>query len=438
MKITQFLALQALLLPAAAGFATAQSFNYPDFTTTTGLTQVLTTANLGPILRVHDTTGVAGDNMGAVWYSTPVPVVNGFDTTFQFQITGAGSGDGMAFVVQNDPNPGYNGMIGANAIGRHASALGYGNFATSLPGDSIENSLAVELDHFLNGNQPTADPIMDPDSNHISVHTGGIGENRPQESFSIGRAPSAILGADLNNGSVHTLRVVYVPGTLDVYLNGTLVLTTPYSFTTGGTWIDTNAPVGGLNLIGGTSAYVGITASSGGSTQAHDLLSWSFDIGGSMGTNFCSPAVANSTGGSAQIAGSSNMGVGSGLHVDMNGGPTGELGYFLIGTAANMSPSVMLGNGNLCLTLGSGNAIGRYNVGGTAFNSLGRFDASGIMQNLVGTSVSGPGYDVPASVPITGTPTIMTGSTWHFQGWFRDTPAGMGQSNTTDSLTVMF
>ena len=129
-------ALYALLLPVAASTAAGQSFNYPDFSSVAGINQVLTTAHLGNVLRVHDTTATGGDNMGAVWYATPVNVVNGFDTTFEFQITGAigGGGDGMAFVIQNDTVAGYNGMTGNMGIGRHASALGYGNFVASAPG----------------------------------------------------------------------------------------------------------------------------------------------------------------------------------------------------------------------------------------------------------------------------------------------------------------
>ena len=432
----------ATLLASVASLshsATAQSFDYPDFASVAGLNQVLTTSNPGNVLRVHELGGVMGDNMGAVWYATPVSVSGGFDTTFEFRIPPPGSGDGMAFVVQNDTTPGYNGMSGAFAIGRHASAIGYGAFVSSGPGESIGNSLAIEIDHFQNNNQPAADPILDPDGNHISIHTGGSGENSQKEAFSIGRAPSASLGGvDLNNGSTNTLRVLYVPGTLEVFLNGNSIINVPYDFASGGTWIDSSTPVGGLNLIGGTSAYVGFTASGGGSTQAHELLSWSFDSGSSLGTPYCTPANTNSSGGPAAISGTSNMGVGSGLHLEMTGGPSGQLGYFLVGTAADASPTIPLGNGLLCLGTGFGNAIGRYNVSGGTLNSVGQFNTSGVLQNLVGTSTTGTGFDVPTLLPIPGGTTITTGSTYQFQGWFRDSTAGTGQSNSTNALTVTF
>ena len=91
--------------------------------------------------------------------------------------------------------------------------------------------------------------------------------------------------------------------------------------------------------------------------------------------------------------------------------------------------------GALCLLLGAGNSIGRYNVSGSQFNSLGQFDANGELQNVVGTSAPGSGYDVPVTVPIAGSPQIMTGETWHFQLWHRETG---GLSNFSNGLSITF
>ena len=108
----------------------------------------------------------------------------------------------------------------------------------------------------------------------------------------------------------------------------------------------------------------------------------------------------------------------------------------MIGTAVN-DPGVSLpnSNGRLCLLLGAGNYVGRYNVSGSQFNSLGQFDAAGVLQNQVGTSATGPGFDVPTSVPIAGSPQIMVGQTWHFQLWHRETG---GLSNFSNGLSVTF
>ncbi|MEZ6015578.1 MAG: hypothetical protein R3F49_10720 [Planctomycetota bacterium] len=142
-------ALIATLFGAAcASTAAAQSFQYNDFTSTAGLNLVERAATVGSILRVHDNTApTGGGNRGAVWYQTPVNVVDGFDTTFEFNMNGAsstGGGDGMAFVIHNDQSPSTIGTVGNMAIGNHASACGYGIFAATAPGASVDNSIAIE------------------------------------------------------------------------------------------------------------------------------------------------------------------------------------------------------------------------------------------------------------------------------------------------------
>ncbi len=159
-----------------------------------------------------------------------------------------------------------------------------------------------------------------------------------------------------------------------------------------------------------------------------------------VGTPFCDPANNNSDGVPAVLTGTTlTSGVGSGLHLEVNGGPSGEFGYMLIGTASETVNPIPISNGLLCLSVTGGNQFGRYNFG-TLTNSIGQFDASNVFQNLVGTATStgGTGYDVPTQNPIPGQPAIMSGATWHFQLWYRDTPAGVGQSNLSNGLTVTF
>ena len=158
--------------------------------------------------------------------------------------------------------------------------------------------------------------------------------------------------------------------------------------------------------------------------------------GGGVGTPFCNPNENNSTGMPTTMSGAFGSGVGSDLHLDVSQGPPNQFGYFLVGTASS-EPGVMLPNssGRLCLALGGGNSVGRYNVTGTQFNSLSQFDAAGMLQNIVGTSGSSSGYDIPTSVPISGSPQIMSGQTWHFQLWHRE--AG-GDSNFSNGLSVAF
>lgn len=151
------------------------------------------------------------------------------------------------------------------------------------------------------------------------------------------------------------------------------------------------------------------------------------------GTSFCDPASTNSTGGDVSLSGFLGTGVGSGLHLEAFGGPDMEFGYFLVGTQA-VDPGLAISNGTLCL----GGQFFRYNVGGGMANSIGAFDASGQFQNLPGTSTSGTGFDVPTNIPSAIPAPIMAGDTWHFQLWYRDTPAGVGTSNFSTGLTVAF
>ena len=156
-----------------------------------------------------------------------------------------------------------------------------------------------------------------------------------------------------------------------------------------------------------------------------------------VGTPFCDPMAPNSTTQSTTMTGNMSNPGGSGLHLDAFNGPAGEFGYFLVGTASQ-DPGLALSDGFLCLSTTGGNAVGRYNVSGGSLNSVGQFNAAGVYANIVGTSSSGLGYDVPSTVPIPGSPTIMSGQTWHFQLWHRDTPAGTGHSNFSNGLSVTF
>jgi hypothetical protein len=88
----------------------------------------------------------------------------------------------------------------------------------------------------------------------------------------------------------------------------------------------------------------------------------------------------------------------------------------------------------LCLDTAAPNLMGRYNIAGTVMNSIGIFDAFGVLQNGVGTSLVGSGFDVPNPIPNIGG-FITVGSTWHFQLWHRDIPS---TSNFSNALTVTF
>ena len=121
---------------------------------------------------------------------------------------------------------------------------------------------------------------------------------------------------------------------------------------------------------------------------------------------------------------------GSVFHLAANDGPVNQFGYFLV-SAGSVDPGVSVGDGRLCLTA----PIGRYNPNaGGSLNSIGAFDASGVFQNLAGTSSLGSGFDVPFTLPNPLGGTISPGATWNFQLWYRDGAA----SNFSDGVSVTF
>ena len=173
-----------------------------------------------------------------------------------------------------------------------------------------------------------------------------------------------------------------------------------------------------------------------GDCNTYDMDIMGAGTGTGPGNTFCDPANNNSSGLPTILSGTMTSPSGSGLHLESSQGPAGEFAYFLVGTGST-EPGLMLPSsaGRFCLLLGGGNAVGRYNVSGSQFNSLGLFDSGGVLQNLVSTSSVGSGFDVPTTLPISGSPQIMAGQTWHFQLWHRE---GGGSSNFSNGLSIDF
>ncbi|MEZ5975959.1 MAG: hypothetical protein R3F17_07835 [Planctomycetota bacterium] len=166
---------------------------------------------------------------------------------------------------------------------------------------------------------------------------------------------------------------------------------------------------------------------------------YGFTSDNNVGTVFCAAATNNSTGAPTTLTGYFGTGTGSDLHIDATNGPANEFGYLLVGNGANDATPLTVSQGLLCLAGAPGLVFGRYNVAGN-LNSLGLFDGAGVFKNLVGTSATGYGFDVPTNVPIAplGSPAIMAGDTWYFQMWHRDTPVMAGASNLSTGLAVTF
>jgi hypothetical protein len=223
--------------------------NYPDFSSVEGLNLVGTASQAETVLRL--TPALPENQAGAAWTNYEVPVADGFETTFAFRLSGnsENAGDGLAFVIQTGTD---------NALGEAASGLGY----KGLPG-----SVAIEVDTRSDGHE------VDPYFSHISVHTKGDQSNTSDQSASVGAASTGtpdlgVPGPVITDGGIHTLRISYRPGIMDVYLDD---LGTPFMTV----WIDVAEELGIED-----SARVGFTAAiNPGFTDNHDVLSWTYTPG---------------------------------------------------------------------------------------------------------------------------------------------------------------
>lgn len=174
-----------------------------------------------------------------------------------------------------------------------------------------------------------------------------------------------------------------------------------------------------------------------------DCNTYEMMISGSGGTGtgctpvtlFCEPANPNSTGLPVTLVPSGSFDATTGtspLHLEAINGPSNLGAYFLVSTGA--SASLVVSDGVLCLD----QPQGRYNpAAGGNLNSLGFFDANGVLQNASGTSTIGSGYDVPPMLPNPPGGSIMSGQTWYFQVWYRDLNPGT-VSNFSNGLAVTF
>ncbi|HIF40456.1 MAG TPA: hypothetical protein EYQ74_05090 [Planctomycetes bacterium] len=399
-----FLFRLLLLTVLLAGSAPAQAFGYSDFSNVAGLAMNGGAQQSGNALRVCS--NVNGDK-GSVFYDQSVYVSGGFATKFIFATSNPvnGGGDGLTFIVQNDPN-------GLAAMGDSGSAMGYGGFATS-PANAIDNALVIEVDTFFNSSW------NDPDGNHISVQTGGTGDCSQDHDSSIAVVSPAFT---LQKGS-HILDIQYDGSLLEIYLDGGSkpVISVAWSFAGGGTYL-TGGSTGGLNLMSGGNAYVGFSAGSSTQAQDHDILSWKFistPVGGPIGTNYCGPANLNSTGASAAIsAWGQTIAAANDVRLDVGSLPLNQFGMFVTSQTKGFIPNPGGSQGNLCL----GGAIGRYSKSLVNSGSAGQFSLQ---------------LDLTQTPTPAGPVVIQAGETWHFQTWYRDKNP-TNTSNFTDGISITF
>lgn len=234
--------------------AAAQTFDYPNFASTAGLTLNGSAVQSGSLLRV---TNNVGGQTGSVWRTLPMPVTEGFETIFDFQMTA--SPEGLAFVIHGAPG-------GASTLGGDNWGMGYGFGLTGTP---IARSIAIEIDALQQGF------LSDTSGNEVSVHTLGSLGNSENEGVALARISPA---GDLSNGATHRMKVSYTPGLLDIYVDNLLtpLLSVPFTFESGGTML-AGGSTGGLGLLG-NDAWVGFTSATttGIGSQNAEVRAWNW------------------------------------------------------------------------------------------------------------------------------------------------------------------
>ncbi|MEZ6015448.1 MAG: hypothetical protein R3F49_10065 [Planctomycetota bacterium] len=183
--------------------------------------------------------------------------------------------------------------------------------------------------------------------------------------------------------------------------------------------------------------FVGCTSASASGTidvyiddnPGNDDRSWYDGVGtapttcsNSIGTSYCGPAVANSTGGSALMSASGTAVVANNnLVLSASVLPSNSFGFFMTSRTQGFVQSPGGSQGDLCL----GGSIGRYVGAGQVLNS----------------GVAGA-FSLPVDLTLHPTPTglvsVAPGETWSFQAWFRDSIGGTATSNFTDGREITF
>lgn len=241
-----------------ASAALVQTINLPNFNDASSLTLNGTTAVTAGLAGEQQTLSLTTNqkaSVGTAYHTARQQVDLGFRTDFKFRIRdrqGVGS-DGLSFIVQNQ---------GVGAMGGSGGAIGFGtNLAFPTGNTGIANSLAVVFDTWDNSaNWPTV-----PGANVITAQTNGTGVNTPS---SVNSLNGVSVNGAFNDGAIHQVRIIYVPGTMQIYYDN---LVTPALVINNLNLANT------LSLTGG-AAFVGFTAATGAqvNVQRHEILDWQF------------------------------------------------------------------------------------------------------------------------------------------------------------------
>ena len=226
--------------PAAADLA------YDDFESTAGLQVNGTAHRAPPVLRIANESGT-----GTVFTTQPVIGQHvSWSTRFVLRMHSGTNppADGMAFVVQSDPN-------GAGALGAGGGGLGYATYEP-LGFRGIVPAAVVEFDIWHNPPQEANDP----NANHVAITTNG----QHDATIADGTPGFQMYGAE----------AVYVWVDYDAVGKRLEVFVNDADFKPSTSLVGTDLDLGGI-LDG--PARAGFTAARGDFAANFDVLSWHLD-----------------------------------------------------------------------------------------------------------------------------------------------------------------
>lgn len=245
-RLTGF-SLSLIAMLAISSPAAAATFVYPDFASTSGLQLNGSASQAGNVLQL---TPAEPNKIGTAFSTSAIDPQQSFQTSFAISMhdgTAVKPADGMALVIQSS-------LQGASAMSPSiGGSLGYNGIAPSL---------AVEFDPFYN---PEA---LDPLKPHISINPGTTGAHI---ACAVEGPAAPPCGASLPFPLYGSPLYVWVD--FDSASQHLKVFVSQAPAKPAAPLLDQLVSMGPL----GTAAYIGFTASTGGNTAVHDLLSWSFN-----------------------------------------------------------------------------------------------------------------------------------------------------------------
>ncbi|MFA6356508.1 MAG: autotransporter domain-containing protein [Candidatus Omnitrophota bacterium] len=243
-----FLLCAFILLRENLASALDVNFTYTNFNTVNSTSGTSTTLVLNGVAAVNVNDGydaskvlcltpATGGQSGTAWTLNAIPATR-FSTSFQFRILNPSGvpGDGMTFAVQaND----------SSQIGATGGGLCYQN---------IGKSIAVEFDTYFNAGD-------DPGANYLGIDQEGV------INYNTLGLPSPVYESTLTGSGLQYAWIDYDGSDLKVYYSTSSTKPSSPVLT---------KTVDLKSILTQNNAYVGFTAATGGSYEAHDIVYWNY------------------------------------------------------------------------------------------------------------------------------------------------------------------